>query len=132
MNFKLIAKRKERGLKQSEVAEAVGVSAMAISYYENGTREPKSDIKKKLADFYGCEESELFGAESKTTNRKMAGFNAFNDDGELNVDGYAKFLEQNQPEVDGVKSVPIEWFDSLLLIEIHQMLKKLISQGKGE
>lgn len=66
MNFKLIAKRKERGLKQSEVAEAVGVSVMAISYYENGTREPKPEIKKKLADFYGCEESELFDAEVST------------------------------------------------------------------
>lgn len=65
-------------------------------------------------------------------DRKIAGFNLLADDGELNIEGYLKYLEQNRPEVDGEKTFPIECFDSLLLIEIYGMLKELISQGKGE
>ena len=65
-------------------------------------------------------------------NRKLVGVNVLTDDGELNIEGYLKCLEQNQPEVDGVKTFPIEWFDSLILIEIYKMLKERVSQGKGE
>lgn len=64
--------------------------------------------------------------------RKLAGFNVFTDDGELNIEEYLKFLEQNQPEVDGVKTFPIEWFDTLLLTKIYEMLKDIIDRGKGE
>lgn len=66
------------------------------------------------------------------SDRKLAGFNALTDDGELNIEGYLKFLEQNQPEVDGVKTFPIEWFDTLLLTKIYEMLKDIIDRGKGE
>ena len=61
MNFNLIQKRMERQLTQKEVAQAIGVSAMAIGLYEKGARTPRAEIKEKLANFYGCEESELFG-----------------------------------------------------------------------
>ena len=64
------------------------------------------------------------------SDRKLAGFNALTDDGELNIEGYLKFLEQNQPEVDGVKTFPIEWFDTLLLIKIYEMLKDITARGK--
>lgn len=61
MNFNLIQKRMEQGLTQKKVAEAIGISAMAVGLYEKGLRVPRPEIKKKLANFYGCEESELFG-----------------------------------------------------------------------
>ena len=61
MNFNLIQKRMERRLTQKKVAEAIGISAMAVGLYEKGLRVPRPEIKKKLATFYGCEESELFG-----------------------------------------------------------------------
>ena len=35
-----------------EVADAVGVSKMAISAYENGDRVPKDEIKVKLAQYF--------------------------------------------------------------------------------
>ena len=45
--------RKLRGDKsQREVADAVGVTAMAISLYESGERIPKDEIKVKLANYY--------------------------------------------------------------------------------
>ena len=44
--------RKEKGYSLNEVAEHIGVTPMTISRYENGKREPKLKIWKKLADFF--------------------------------------------------------------------------------
>lgn len=37
---------------QEEVAKAVGISASALSMYENGERIPRDNIKIRLADYY--------------------------------------------------------------------------------
>lgn len=37
---------------QEEVANAVGISASALSMYENGERIPRDNIKIRLADYY--------------------------------------------------------------------------------
>ena len=45
--------KKLRGDKsQREVADAVGITAMAISLYESGERIPKDEIKVRLAKYY--------------------------------------------------------------------------------
>lgn len=45
--------RKLRGSRtQKEVADAVGITAMAISQYESGERIPRDEIKKSLAEYY--------------------------------------------------------------------------------
>ena len=50
-----------RGSKtQLEVAEAIGVTTMAISQYESGDRVPRDEIKIKLAKFFGKSVEELF------------------------------------------------------------------------
>ena len=46
--------------RQSEVAEAVGVSTMAISQYESGKRIPQDKIKVKLAKYFGQTVESLF------------------------------------------------------------------------
>lgn len=43
-------KRIEKGMTQQEVAEAVGMTDMAISYYESGLRIPKPTTAKKLGE----------------------------------------------------------------------------------
>ena len=48
--------------RQSEVAEAVGVSTMAISQYEAGKRIPQDKIKIKLARYFGESVESLFYA----------------------------------------------------------------------
>lgn len=48
--------------KQSEVAEAIGVSTMAISQYESGKRMPQDKIKVKLARYFGQTVESLFYA----------------------------------------------------------------------
>lgn len=46
--------------RQAEVAEAVGVSTMAISQYETGKRIPQDKVKVKLARYFGQSVESLF------------------------------------------------------------------------
>ncbi len=48
---------------QKEVAEALGITPMAMSYYESGERVPSDDVKAKLASYYGVSVGYLFFAE---------------------------------------------------------------------
>lgn len=53
--------RELRGDKpQREVAEALGVTNMAISQYENGLRIPADDIKIRMARYYDMSVGSLF------------------------------------------------------------------------
>jgi DNA-binding XRE family transcriptional regulator len=53
--------RELRGAKtQAEVAEAVGVTTMAISQYETGERIPKDDIKLALALYFNSNVNDIF------------------------------------------------------------------------
>ena len=38
-----------------DVAEAIGISTEAVSFYENGTEAPNEEIRRKLFDFLGIE-----------------------------------------------------------------------------
>lgn len=51
----------ERGMKQSDLARATGISRGAISNYATGRYEPKSDIVQKLAEALNCSEMWLWG-----------------------------------------------------------------------
>ena len=48
---------------QKEVADAIGVSSMAISQYEQGERVPNDTVKLKLARYYGKTVEEIFFAQ---------------------------------------------------------------------
>lgn len=56
--------RKERGLKQKEVAEQLGVGQAILSHYENGKRECGIDFLVAVADFYGVSVDYLLGRTS--------------------------------------------------------------------
>ncbi len=45
---------------QAEVADAVGVTAMAISQYEQGLRMPVDEVKVKLANYYQQSVASIF------------------------------------------------------------------------
>ena len=57
---RLKEQRQKKGLKQSEVAEKIGVSTQSYSTYENG-REPNYDILKNIADYFDCSIDYLLG-----------------------------------------------------------------------
>ena len=52
-------KREEKGLSKKEFAELVGVTERAIYHYENGQREPKASILKKMAQVLKCRMEDL-------------------------------------------------------------------------
>ncbi|EIV0337215.1 helix-turn-helix transcriptional regulator, partial [Vibrio cholerae] len=51
--------RERKQLKQSEVAEHVGVTAQTYMKWENGKNEPKASDIKKLAEILCVSESEI-------------------------------------------------------------------------
>ena len=47
---------------QQEIADAIGVTAMAISSYERGERIPNDEIKIKICSYFKKEVGEIFFA----------------------------------------------------------------------
>ena len=52
--------RKRAGLTQTELAERLSISQVAISQWESGLHYPRSDKIPALADALGCTIDELF------------------------------------------------------------------------
>lgn len=94
--------RKEAGLTLADVADAVGMTQTAISYYEKGKREPKYDVVMKIAEALGVDAFDLYGLERLTPEQKHDLFDdrvrllriwdVMNDDGQKKVLGYAQDL----------------------------------------
>lgn len=59
MNIKDIRIRK--GLTQSEVASALGVSSVVYSRYETGSRQPSIDVLVQMANIFGVTVDYLLG-----------------------------------------------------------------------
>ena len=55
--------RTKKGLKQSDMADFLGITPQAYQRYEYGTSEPNADGYSKLADFYGVSTDYLLGRE---------------------------------------------------------------------
>lgn len=53
--------RVERGMTQTAVAEALGISKALENHYENGLREPKFEFLVQACDFYGVTADYLLG-----------------------------------------------------------------------
>lgn len=49
-NLKLL--RKEKGISQQRLADAIGVTQPSINKYENHNIEPELEVLKRLADFF--------------------------------------------------------------------------------
>ena len=60
MKNKLEEIRKQKGIKQDELADAMGVSRQTISSLENGRYNPSVILAIKLARYFGTNVEELF------------------------------------------------------------------------
>lgn len=58
--LKLISLREQKGVTQSEVAAALGVTRSAINQYEAGVRVPADEIKIKIADYFDTSVQDIF------------------------------------------------------------------------
>lgn len=55
--------REARGMTRKQIADAVGVSEVAVYYWENGRQKPSADKLPKLAELLGCTIDALYGRE---------------------------------------------------------------------
>ncbi|MDY3791019.1 MAG: helix-turn-helix transcriptional regulator [Oscillospiraceae bacterium] len=60
MKNKLEEIRKERGIKQEELAQAMGVSRQTIGSLENGRYNPSITLAIKLARYFGMTVEDIF------------------------------------------------------------------------
>ena len=67
---KLAALRKERGLTQQQLADALGASQSVVAYYERRAANPSLELLQKLADFYGVPVASL--VDDSTPKKKPA------------------------------------------------------------
>lgn len=58
--------RREKGLTQHEVSEAIQVSDSAYALYETGRRTPRDDVKAKISKFYEKPVGYIFFGEELT------------------------------------------------------------------
>ncbi len=63
MNERLKLLRKQKGVSQKMVAEAIGVTLSAYSNYEQGLREPSNQILINLCKYYEVSADYLLGIE---------------------------------------------------------------------
>lgn len=68
--------RVKKGLKQSELANILGITQQAYQRYEYGTSEPNADGFAFLADFYGVTTDYLLGRVPAETETLTASENA--------------------------------------------------------
>ena len=55
--------RSEAGLTIKEAADAIGVTAQAVSLWENGKSNPTADNIVKMSEVYGCTTDKLLKGE---------------------------------------------------------------------
>lgn len=60
--------REHRGLKQTDVANALHISRQSYNFYENGQREPNQEMLLKLADYYNVTTDYLLGRSDSPLN----------------------------------------------------------------
>ena len=61
MGERLRELRKEKGVTQKEVADAIGVTFSAYAHYEQGIREPSNQVLISLCKYYGVTSDYLLG-----------------------------------------------------------------------
>ena len=71
--MKLKELRKAKGLLQSDIANALGISKATYSTYEIGTRTPPADMLCKLADYFNVSVDYLLGKPQWTDEEKALG-----------------------------------------------------------
>ena len=65
--------REARGMTRKQIADAVGVSEVAVYYWENGRQKPSADKLPKLAELLGCTIDELYRAPGVAGGEEAAG-----------------------------------------------------------
>ncbi len=62
---RMLLLRKEQKLRQSDVANGIGIALYTYQRYEYGEREPSASVVKSIADFYSVSADYLLGRSDK-------------------------------------------------------------------
>ena len=65
--------REDRDLKQSELAEAIGIGQRSLSNYETGKTNPDSEVILLLADYFGVSCDYLLGRTKAVGDTRIIG-----------------------------------------------------------
>lgn len=79
--IRLIELRKERGWRQKDVAEKVGITVSYYGMIEAGVRTPSLMLGFKIADVYGVSPSEIFYTQKTNKVLDVNGFSATGTEG---------------------------------------------------
>ena len=83
--------RLEKGLRQKDVAEQLGISAQSLGYYENWVNKPDPDMLIRLADFFEVSIDYLLCREDETGLIATRGATPYADDEEALLEIYRSF-----------------------------------------
>jgi transcriptional regulator with XRE-family HTH domain len=117
--------RKDRGIKQSEVARAIQVDQGTLSRYERGESKPDADTLKKLSEFFDVAIDYLVGNIGHPVSPKQVDFyydykkkstEALLDEYDLHAGGVPLTKEQQATLLDLLKNSTIEEVDKMLKI----------------
>ena len=102
---RLAAARKAAGLKQREVASAIGVAQGTYAAYETGTREPDVEKLKVIAAVLGVSADKLLGTDiyKRPTIQKI--YDALSPQGQDQLIDYGEFLLEKERKKDSATSV---------------------------
>lgn len=64
--YRMAAFRGAKGLSQTQLAEALGMTRDRIAYYERAARNPSLEVVQKVADFFGVSVGELLNDTART------------------------------------------------------------------
>ena len=103
---RLRALRDRKGVNQDIVTEACGISRVALTRYENGTRVPRIEIAAKLAEYYGVTVDYILGNDTPAAPapadpdaaKLAAALEGLSDDNLIKLLDYAKLLLLQQKE----------------------------------
>ena len=65
--------RKKLGISQTTVANALGISRQSYNFYENGKRDPDTEMLKNIAEYFNVSTDYLLGREAATISLMQEG-----------------------------------------------------------
>ena len=96
--------REAKGLKQSEVAEAVGKSANVVSNWERGDNQPDPETIRKLCKLFGIDANTIYGWDNSGQPKIDAKDLAERIAASLDIkEGLPIIIKMSKPEIEMLK-----------------------------
>lgn len=95
--------RKERGITQQELADAIGISKGGLCYYENTNRAPDITVLERFADYFKVSADYLLGrTNAQTQKAKLQAVCNFTGLSDKSVKLFAELKEKNPQQLKAV------------------------------